>query len=174
MEQQVCLVRPTAELKDSYLQGLREFRQEAIPWALTIDLHEVSRDFGKFVDSELNKKTSWTVDDPVAETELWAVVEGEFAGRVAIRHQLNADLRIKGGHIGYDTRPTYRRRGIATFMLSQALVFAKQLGISEALLTCNEDNWASIRVMEKNGGVLREQKTNQTDGLLRRYYWFSL
>ncbi len=106
---------------------------------------------------------------------LWAIINDEYVGRISIRHELNFTLRIiMGGHIGYDTRPSFRGRGIASEMLRLALPFAKELGIKEALLTCNDDNLASIRVIEKNRGELRETKAQSPIGSAKRYYWIKL
>ncbi len=168
------LIRPTTELKDTFLAGLAEFQQEGLAWVLDLNIDELKKDFEKFVASELTKRTLWTKDIPVEETEMWAVLEGQYVGRISIRHKLNADLRVMGGHIGYDTRPTYRGQGIASSMLKLALPIAKQLGITEALLTCNDDNVSSIKVIEKNGGVLKEVKLQHESGPLKRYYLIPL
>jgi len=32
-------------------------------------------------------------------------------GRLSLRHRINDDLRRIGGHVGYDLRPSMRRRG---------------------------------------------------------------
>jgi predicted acetyltransferase len=96
-------------------------------------------------------------------TTLWWVDGTEYLGRLAIRHLLNDRLRERGGHIGYDVRPSARRLGHATTMLAAALPLARRLGIEEALLTCDPDNVASQRVIESNGGRLEGRR----NGLLR-------
>ena len=50
---------------------------------------------------------------------------------------------------------------------------AKKLGLSRVLLTCNDTNLASARVMEKNGFVLADKIENNFDGetLITRRYW---
>jgi predicted acetyltransferase len=63
-------------------------------------------------------------------------------------------LEMAGGHIGYDVRPSARCQGHATAILAAALPVAASLGITEALLTCEEANKISQRVIEKNGGRL--------------------
>jgi predicted acetyltransferase len=102
------------------------------------------------------------------------VADEEFVGRVSIHHELNDALRVEGGHIGYDTVPSFRGRGVATEMLRQALPFARALGLNEVLLTCDDTNAASIRVIERNGGSLRETKVLATNRPLKRYYWINL
>ena len=91
----------------------------------------------------------------VPSTILFAFVGPRIVGRVAIRHALNAALMRKGGHIGYVVVSEFRQRGYATRMLRIALEVARtRLGLTRVLVTCDDDNIASIRTIEKNGGVL--------------------
>jgi predicted acetyltransferase len=94
----------------------------------------------------------------VPQTTLWWVAGEEYLGRITIRHRLTSGLREWGGHIGYDVRPSARRRGHATAMLAAALPVSRALGIDPALLTCDEDNIASRKVIEANGGVLEDKR----------------
>ena len=50
---------------------------------------------------------------------------------------------------------------------------ARAVGIDRALVTCDEGNIASARVMEKNGGVWQDTIEHWLDGKLRRTkrYW---
>lgn len=98
-------------------------------------------------------------------TTLWWVEGQEYLGRIAVRHRLTPWLREVGGHIGYDVRPSARRRGHATAMLRAALPVARGLGIEQALVTCDTDNVGSRRVIEVAGGVLEDEQR----GKLR--YW---
>ncbi len=93
-------------------------------------------------------------DGHVPATTLWWVDDEEYLGRLAIRHRLTPSLRALGGHIGYDVRPSARQRGHATAMLAAALPAARGLGIDLVLVTCDDDNVASRKVIEANGGVL--------------------
>jgi predicted acetyltransferase len=96
--------------------------------------------------------------EPVPSTTLWWVEGAEYLGRISIRHRLTPKLHELHGHIGYDVRPTARRRGHATAMLAAALPVANQVGIESALITCDHDNVASRRVIERNGGVFEDQR----------------
>ena len=169
----ITLVAPTVECRDSFLRALREFRQEALPWWVGGDLDTVESDFAAFVARKLADATRRT-ETLVPVTHLWAIAAEGFVGRISIRHELSDALRIMGGHIGYDTVPSMRGRGIATEMLRQALPVARTLGLTSALLTCDDDNPASIRVIERNGGVLRETKPLGPGGSVKRYYWITL
>src|SRR4051794_35925869 len=72
----------------------------------------------------------------------------------------------RNGHIGYDVRPSARRKGHATAMLAAARPWVARLGLTGALITCDTDNLPSRRVIEANGGVLLDH----LDEKLR--FWF--
>ena len=97
----------------------------------------------------------------VPATELWWVEGDEYLGRIGIRHRLTPSLLEMGGHIGYDVRPSARRRGHATEMLRQALGVAHRMGIDPALITCDVDNVGSRAVIEGNGGVLEDERSGK-------------
>ena len=168
----VQLVSPTEKLRESFLHALREFQREGLSWWRGGDIDIAERDFAAFVAKKLADARPDTRSIP--KTHLWAVSEGQFVGRISIFHALTDALRLEGGHIGYDTVPSFRGRGVATEMLRLALPVARDLGLTEILLTCNDDNAASIRVIEKNGGALGETRALQPGGAVKRYYWIRL
>lgn len=94
----------------------------------------------------------------VACTTLWWAAEETYFGRIAIRHELTRQLRDVGGHIGYDVRPSARRRGHATAMLRAALPIARRIGIENVLITCDVTNIASRKVVEACGGSLDDER----------------
>lgn len=60
------------------------------------------------------------------------------------------------GHIGYAVVPWARRQGHATRALALMLEVAHGHGLPEVEITTDPDNLGSQRVIEANGGVLRE------------------
>jgi predicted acetyltransferase len=109
------------------------------------------------------------LENRVQSTFLLIEVAGEIVGRVSIRHELNDWLATYGGHIGYAVRPGHRRKGYAKLLLAEGLRLCASLGISKALLTCNDSNLASAKVIESAGGIL-ENKIQDSGTLLRRYW----
>jgi predicted acetyltransferase len=107
----------------------------------------------------------------VPATFLGAIAGGDLVGRVSIRHELNDYLLNFGGHIGYGVRPGFRRQGFATEILRQGLVIARAAGVDRILVTCDENNHASAAVIERNGGVLEDVRTDEADGVRRSRYW---
>jgi predicted acetyltransferase len=112
--------------------------------------------------------------DYVPSTMYCAFVGPEIVGRLTLRLQLNEVLRKAGGHIGYVVVPAHRRRGVATEMLRLALPIARERGVDQALLTCDESNAASRRVIEKCGGILEGTSPIPDGGVIQYRYWISL
>jgi predicted acetyltransferase len=59
-------------------------------------------------------------------------------------------------------------------MLRLALPLARERGLDRALITCDEDNTASRRVIEKCGGLLEGTSPIPESGVLQCRYWISL
>ena len=100
----------------------------------------------------------------------WWIVEGETVlGAIALRHELNDFLLRAGGHIGYGIRPSARGRGLATWALGQVLSTARTRGLDRVLVTCDDGNLPSARVIEKHGGALEDVRDTEL-GRTRRYW----
>lgn len=111
----------------------------------------------------------------VPDTDYWLIENGvEVVGRGNFRHALNPWLERMGGHIGYEIRPSRRRRGYGTAILRLMLDEARAFGLERALVTCHPENTGSKKIIERNGGVL--QDTIWIDELNRpcSRYWISL
>lgn len=83
--------------------------------------------------------------------------DSKIIGMINIRLALNDFLRKEGGHIGYCIRPTERRKGYGTRMLSEAMKFIGPIGLSRIILTCDKENLASAGVIKKCGGILDDE-----------------
>jgi hypothetical protein len=59
-------------------------------------------------------------------------------------------------------------------MLAAALPVARSLGIDRALLTCDEDNLASRKVIEANGGVLEDKSGDKVCYWVPTALWHDL
>ena len=133
------------------------------------------KDFSSFVREMQQQAAGANLREGfVPATFLLAMVQDRVVGRVSIRHALNEQLLNLGGHIGYCVVPGERNKGYATEMLRQALDHCRHpLGLTRALVTCDETNAASRRVIEKNGGILEDMR--DVPGAPRRMrYWIDL
>jgi predicted acetyltransferase len=162
------LVAPHVHFHESFLEAARELEAEGNGRFVGLDQHPLSEledpeRFARYVQEllaealpESPRPRGW-----VPATVLWITFDDTFLGRVSIRHELNGSLHELGGHIGYAVRPSARGHGVATKALADALRIAHGLGIDPALVTCDDDNDASRRVIEKNGGVLEDVREHK-------------
>ena len=110
----------------------------------------------------------------VPSTFLFAFEGPRIVGRTSIRHALNDFLLRVGGHIGYAVVPEFRRRGYATAILRQSIELAhRTFGLARVLVICDDDNVASIRTIEKNGGVLEDVVSGPDLLKPMRRYWIT-
>ncbi|WP_203338073.1 GNAT family N-acetyltransferase [Nocardioides limicola] len=170
--EQAHFIEPDARVHRSFLDAMDEFAAEGragdnsmigaeiAEWAPGWQEPEVFEAYTRQLRADALEETpraaGW-----VPCTTLWWVQGDDYLGRLAIRHRLTRHLREVGGHIGYDVRASRRREGHGTAMLAAALPVAGQLGIAQALVTCDVDNVASRRTIERNGGVLEDQCGNK-------------
>ena len=168
------LIAPREDMRRSFAEAMDEFRAEGR------GSEDDQSTFGVYLRT---RAAEWSSDEAfslfaasiradaleqtprpegyVPATELWWVDGETFLGRITIRHRLTPHLLEVGGHIGYDVRPSARRRGHATEMLRQTLVIAHRMGIDPALITCDVDNIGSRTVIERNGGVLEDERAGK-------------
>lgn len=163
------LNRPSAALKKSYLDSLLEIQASGENARITIE--DAEGNFDEFVKAEIAKERMRTADR-VPETVFWAACEGVYVGRISIRHELNDFLRWRGGHIGYDVRPSKRRKGFGAKMLALALKECPRLGIAKVMITCDENNIGSRKIIEGNGGALEAKDFDNGIPFLR--YWVEI
>lgn len=166
------LARPHVKLHDSFMEFTEEMRAHGSPlWAPYLPLADEIP--GAFVERLLRRETAPEVPF-VPETVYWGVSEGVVVGRISLRHRLEGNLFKMGGHIGYEVRPSYRRRGIATEMLKLVLETPKARQIGRLLLTCAPDNIASNKTIQANGGVFTEKVFVELIQEFRNHYWIDL
>ena len=95
-----------------------------------------------------------------------------IVGMIDIRHYLNEYLTQVGGNIGYGVRKTERNKGYAKQMLKLALEKCKELKIKKVLITCDEDNIASEKVILSVNAKLEDIRN--VDGENKKRFWIDL
>ena len=88
-------------------------------------------------------------------SRLFWISDGEFCGTIRVRYRPGSEELPSyiSGHIGYIVAPWKQRRGYATRALALILPDCRQVGLRRVLVTCDDDNIASRKVILANGGV---------------------
>jgi len=142
--------------------------EKIVPYAIRrVDYH----DFESYLES-LEVKEG--MRGKVPDSTFFALDEERniFLGAVNIRHYLNDELLLNGGHIGDGIRPSERRKGYATQMIGLALTECKKFGIDKVLMVCDQENIGSAKSIINNGGVLENEV--EVDGVMEQRYWITL
>lgn len=170
------LVKPSVDYKDSFLKALDEYHREGA--MLYLDKNKLATKFEDFIKSLTTERgiphqpyQDWV--EPVPETVLWLVKDGEYMGSVSIRHRLNWHLERWGGHINLILRPSLRGKGFGKKMLLKTIPFANYLGIEKALVTIDPKNRAAIHIAESCGAEFIDETTPTEEFPVRRRYWLN-
>ena len=165
----VSLATPVQSHKDEAMELRQEHLDAGEKWIHgSSGLIEVTS-----YESWLEKVALYRTEAPegcVKATALFLLAGPKVVGTVQIRHTLNEELLEQGGHIGYGVRPSERRKGYGTKMLSLALAYCRVLGIEKALVTCDKKNTGSAKVIVKNGGILENEPADFYGNLVQRYW----
>lgn len=165
------LVKASNEYRKQITDMLEEWNaagEKIIPYAIRrLDYH----DFEYYCK---NLEVKDTRDGLVPDSTFFCLDEERniMVGAVNIRHYLNEALLLNGGHIGDGVRPSERRKGVATKMISLALDECRKLGIEKVLMVCDKDNIGSAKSIQNNGGVLENEVV--VDGIVEQRYWIEL
>lgn len=163
------------KLEKKYISQLMEMMDEwtatgekIIPWSIRkCDYHDIDA----YMESlEVTAASSKYVPDSTffcIDTR-----RNIFVGAVNIRHYLNEQLLLDGGHIGDGIRPSERGKGFGTKMVALALQECEKLGIHKVLMCCDKDNIASAKTIVKNGGVLENEIIKNNTAVQR--YWINI
>ena len=114
-------------------------------------------------------------EDRVPSSFYFLMMDNRILGSISIRHNLNNEMLKKfGGHIGYNIRPSERRKGYATIMLNLALEKCEALGLEDVMVTCKENNIGSAKTIENNQGVLKEIMFIPEENCNFKKYWINV
>lgn len=167
-------VKPSLIYIDSYILSLKKLELEGFrDIFLAKDIENRKENY--ILDMELmeSEKYKELIDFWAPSTTYWLVdeINKEFIGSVSIRHRLgNLTLERYVGHIGYDVSPKYRKKGFGKKLLVYGLEFTRKLGLKEILITCNQDNIASKKIIKKNKGIYIDSNYhNQLEKNILRY-----
>ena len=172
--EKIILVKPDL----SYADEIIKYKEESLKENPLINGSAGLNRFSSIEDwlEELNKRSCEdTVPKGLVPSSTYLAVrekDNYIVGMIDIRHYLNEYLTQVGGNIGYGVRKTERNKGYAKQMLKLALEKCKELKIKKVLITCDEDNIASEKVILSANAKLEDIRN--VDGENKKRFWIDL
>lgn len=176
MEQELILVNPSEE----YLKELLDYRNEFLanensmdgcgPLRIFTDMKEYLNETNKY----LNPAT--LPEGMVIATQFLCIrkSDNKLVGMIQVRHYFNEYLEKYAGHIGYSVRPSERRKGYASWMLTNIKPFCRSIGLDKILVCCLNNNVGSRKTILKNGGIYDGTVYNESQNKYLERYWINL
>ncbi len=167
------LVKPSLSMEKEYIDYVTEWEateEKIVPNAAKRD----SMSFKELVNKWEEYESERMYEKGLVPSSIYFLMDEDkkIYGAIDIRHELNDYLLRYGGHIGYGIRPSQRRKGYASQMLTLALPIVKELGINKALITCDKSNVGSAKTIMNNGGILENEVINGDE--ITQRYWITL
>ncbi|ATV64698.1 GNAT family N-acetyltransferase [Fusobacterium pseudoperiodonticum] len=172
--EKIILVKPDL----SYADEIIKYKEESLAESPLINGSAGLNRFSSIEDwlEELKKRSCEdTVPEGLVPSSTYLGIrekDNYIVGMIDIRHYLNEYLTQVGGHIGYGVRKTERNKGYAKQMLKLALEKCKELKIKKVLITCDEDNIASEKVILSANAKLEDIRN--VDGENKKRFWIDL
>ena len=166
------LIKPDEDRASEYLEICIEYSFENNSRHGGIDTLEkaVQR-----IRKDISLEYTSTHSQEVKTVTRWLVDKGNtLIGTCRLRTELRNVESNLDGHIGYDIRPSCRKLGYGTVVLKLALEEIRVYGIKNILITCDEDNIGSRKIIEKNGGYYEKTFFDKSEQKNVRRYWINL
>lgn len=133
--------------------------------------------FSEYIKFLKNNKNIATVQEGDVHSAFLLAEDssGAIVGRISIRLELNDFLKKIGGHIGYAILSEYRKQGYGTEILRLGLEYIKKHSkLRSVLITCDETNVASSKIIEANNGVFENLYSGVEVKVPKKRYWINL
>ena len=152
------LVYPSIEHREMILAYMNETFAYGEEYINGVGGNQNFNEYEDWLKREKQNHLGINLKDGFVPDTVYFYIEGDkIVGVINIRHCLNEFLLKRGGHIGYSVAPSQRKKGYATAMLKEAIGICKKWDIYPILITCNKENTASRKTIEKCGGKLENE-----------------
>ena len=162
------------QYKEAYIESLKQIELRNMKKHNLMFMNPDEKDIIQtFMD---NRDQSKLPSHYVPSYDYFATDGDKLVGVVHIRVRLTDNLLKYGGHIGYGVNPKYWKMGYGKKILELALKqYSNLIEEDKILITCDDDNIGSYKIIEANGGVLENKIENEdsNEKFLTRRYWIS-
>ncbi len=168
----IRIIRPSLSLAEQYFAMCQDW----IRHSEKRYNYETIESVKERIQRELNWESGVDVPaDSLPSICFWFINDqNEIIGTSRLRKVLNEGFKHFGGNIGYDVSPSFRRKGYGTEILKLTIEKAKKNGLEKVLLTCDDDNIPSYKIIEHNNGKLENKEFNERTKKLMRRYWIQI
>ena len=173
----IRLIDPTLDLKQTFMQYLDAFGCSTDNYRLGALRFTQHDSFADAIAASFAARVQHDgLPDGITPHSVYWLVDqsNHMLADIALRHELNEALAVFGGHIGYSVHPDHRNKGYATYMVKQMIPLAQRMKINRLLITCDIDNIASNRVIQKCGGLLENTLTLPDRATPFNRYWIDI
>ena len=170
----IYLKFPTIEEKEEWINYVKETKidnPESTPGGFKEDTK-----YEEWLSKKHDEYNNINLEEGRVPSSFYFLMDGNrILGSISIRHSIDSDmLKRFGGHIGYNIRPSERRKGYATKMLNLAIEKCEELGLEEVMVTCKENNIGSAKTIENNCGILKEIVYIPEENSNFKKYWINV
>ena len=161
------LVRPNAKyLKSVYEAHREQYKNKEITKEIWENIQLEMKDPIVFVKTINNKsRGKGLAAGQLPFIRFWLIDGDEYIGTLRLSPNITQIMKYREGNIGYQIRPSKRKKGYGSEILRLGLLKAKNVGLKQVYLNCSRDNIASKNIIEMNGGRLITIKKQNDDSL---------
>ena len=146
----------------------KRYKSECGNEPIPVSLNNKNLSFKEFWKEICALKDERTCPQGFVPAKYYLVMDGaRIVGAINLRLKDNEFILTRAGHIGYGIAPWERNKGYATVALKLCLERAWRMGIDKVVLTTDLNNYASQRVIAKNGG----EYSGTIDG--KKLFWIA-
>ena len=172
--EKIILIKPDLSYADEIIKYKEESLKENPLINGAAGLNNFSSIEGWLEELKMKSSEDTIPEGLVPSTTYLAVreIDNYIVGMIDIRHYLNEFLTQVCGNIGYDVRKSERNKGYAKQMLKLALEKCKDLKMKKVLITCDEDNIASEKVILSANAKFEDIRS--LEGKNKKRFWIEL
>lgn len=167
----ISFILPSAENRQDVLSFYDEFERNGE----TCIGYGNYKDYDTWLKGMMNRKNGTDLPQGYVRENFYLCYEGDkMVGVFSLKFELTDFLLNYGGHIGYAVRKSERNRGLASQMMKQGLDIARKFGFDRILAVCDDDNYASEKVILRNGGVFENTLYDDDEKVFVKRFWIGL
>ena len=157
--------------KDDYsdINRIEEYNQEYKKMYKEFKPFATKENFDDFL-KKVEEAEMGINNNGLKEIFYFAIENDKIVGHGSIRLNPEIDKSVNiYGHIMFGVVPSKRKKGYGTIICKLLIEEAKKIGLTDILITCNNDNIGSSKIIQNNNGKLLGKEFDNEGNLINRY-----